>query len=154
MAAKQKLTALTSTPSSTPATPSRARCWATRGRAQGRAAAVPGARARTRRGLGRGALDDGAEPLVLKRIHEAGLFEGRVPFRRPLHPYRLRVNYRDGHALEKYDPYYFARSSPTSTCTSSARATYSIYYKLGAHPVTLDGSRARASRCGRRTPNG
>ena len=30
--------------------------------------------------------DDGAPPARLKRIHSAGLFEGRVPFRRPLHP--------------------------------------------------------------------
>nr|MCU0257080.1 alpha-amylase family glycosyl hydrolase [Vicinamibacterales bacterium] len=84
--------------------------------------------------------DDGAEPLVLKRIHEAGLFEGRVPFRRPLHPYRLRVNYRDGHALEKYDPYYFApQLSDFDLHLFGEGNHYSIYYKLGAHPVTLDG---------------
>ena len=32
--------------------------------------------------------EDGAAATPLKRIHAAGLFEGRVPFRRPLQPYQ------------------------------------------------------------------
>ena len=35
--------------------------------------------------------DDDAPATPLTRIHAAGLFEGRVPFRRPLHPYRLHI---------------------------------------------------------------
>ena len=34
---------------------------------------------------------------ALKRLHPAGLFEGRLPYRRPLVPYRVRVRYPDGH---------------------------------------------------------
>jgi 1,4-alpha-glucan branching enzyme len=84
--------------------------------------------------------EDGAPPSELLRIHAAGLFEGRVPFRRPLHPYRLRVHYRDGHALDKYDPYYFApQLSDFDLYLFGEGNHYSIHYKLGAHPVTLDG---------------
>jgi 1,4-alpha-glucan branching enzyme len=84
--------------------------------------------------------DDGATPARLKRIHAAGLFEGRVPFRRPLHPYRLRVRYRDGHDLTKHDPYYFApQLSDFDLHLFGEGNHYGIYYKLGAHPVTLDG---------------
>jgi 1,4-alpha-glucan branching enzyme len=84
--------------------------------------------------------DDGAPPVRLKRIHAAGLFEGRVAFRRPLQPYRLRVAYRDGHELEKYDPYYFApQLSDFDLHLFGEGNHYSIYYKLGAHPMVLDG---------------
>src|SRR5262245_37603067 len=48
------------------------------------------------------------EAVKLKELHPAGLFEGRLEYRRPLQPYRLRVRYRDGHELIKHDPYYFA----------------------------------------------
>jgi hypothetical protein len=84
--------------------------------------------------------DDGAPPVALTRIHDAGLFEGRVPFRRPLHPYRLRVRYKDGNQLDKHDPYYFApQLSDFDLYLFGEGNHYSIYYKLGAHPTTLDG---------------
>jgi len=84
--------------------------------------------------------DDGTPAASLKRIHDAGLFEGRVPFRRPLQPYRLRVRYRDGHQLEKHDPYFFAPQLSDFDLHLFGEGThYSIYYKLGAHPMTLDG---------------
>jgi len=84
--------------------------------------------------------DDGAAPVALKRIHAAGLFEGRVPFRRPLQPYRLRVRYRDGNELTKHDPYFFApQLSDFDLHLFGEGNHYSIYYKLGAHPMTLDG---------------
>jgi 1,4-alpha-glucan branching enzyme len=84
--------------------------------------------------------DDGATPSPLQRIHPAGLFEGRVPFRRPLQPYRLQIRYRDGHALTKHDPYFFApQLSDFDLHLFGEGNHYSIYYKLGAHPTVLDG---------------
>jgi len=84
--------------------------------------------------------EDGAPPTVLVRIHAAGLFEGRVPFRRPLHPYRLRVHYRDGHEITRHDAYYFApQLSDFDLHLFGEGNHYAIYYKLGAHPATLDG---------------
>src|SRR5712671_1083725 len=49
---------------------------------------------------------DKARPL--KKLHPAGLFEGRLPHRRPLTPYRLRVHYAGGAEAIKHDPYYFS----------------------------------------------
>jgi 1,4-alpha-glucan branching enzyme len=84
--------------------------------------------------------DDGESPVTLRRLHAAGLFEGRVPFRRPLHPYRLRVRYRDGHELTRHDPYFFApQLSDFDLHLFGEGNHHGIYYKLGAHPVTLDG---------------
>jgi 1,4-alpha-glucan branching enzyme len=84
--------------------------------------------------------DDGAAPSVLQSIHAAGLFEGRVPFRRPLNPYRLRIRYRDGAALTKRDAYYFAPQLSDFDLYLFGQGNHnSIYYKLGAHPTVLDG---------------
>ncbi len=77
---------------------------------------------------------------ALSCIDARGLFEGRVPHRRPLHPYRLRIKYRNGTELTKHDPYYFApQLSDFDLYLFGEGNHYSIYHKLGAHPVTLDG---------------
>jgi len=77
---------------------------------------------------------------ALSCIDARGLFEGRVPHRRPLHPYRLSVKYRNGTELTKHDPYYFApQLSDFDLYLFGEGNHYSIYHKLGAHPVTLDG---------------
>jgi len=77
---------------------------------------------------------------ALTCIDARGLFEGRVPHRRPLHPYRLRIKYRNGTELTKHDPYYFApQLSDFDLYLFGEGNHYSIYHKLGAHPVTLDG---------------
>ncbi len=84
--------------------------------------------------------EDGGPPSELKRIHDAGLFEGRVPYRRPLAPYKLRIRYRSGTELTKHDAYYFApQLSDFDLYLFGEGNHYSIYYKLGAHPVVLDG---------------
>src|SRR5512134_3691931 len=46
---------------------------------------------------------EGTPGFELKRVHETGLFEGRVPYRRPVDPYRLHVRYRNGAGVEKHD---------------------------------------------------
>src|SRR5512139_3441066 len=84
--------------------------------------------------------DDGAPAVPLERLHAAGIFEGRVPFRRPLQPYRLHVRYRDGQEITKHDPYFFApQLSDFDLYLFGEGNHYSIYYKLGAHPTVIDG---------------
>ncbi len=79
-----------------------------------------------------------AKPLT--QIHPAGLFEGRLPYRRPLQPYRLKVRYRDGSELIKRDPYYFApQLSDLDLHLFGEGNHYALYRKLGAHPEVLDG---------------
>ena len=79
-----------------------------------------------------------ARPLAL--IHPGGLYEGRVPYRRPLLPYRLRVRYRDGHELTKPDPYYFAPQLTDLDLYLFGEGTHHrIWSKLGAHPLQIEG---------------
>ena len=76
----------------------------------------------------------------LKRLHPAGLFEGRVPYRRPLLPYRLRIRYRDGHELIKHDPYFFAPQLSDYDLHLFGEGTHHrIWAKLGAHPTVRAG---------------
>ena len=84
--------------------------------------------------------EDGATGVPLARLHAAGLFEGRVPYRRPLQPYRLSIRYRNGTDLSKHDAYFFApQLSDFDLHLFGEGNHHSIYYKLGAHPVVLDG---------------
>ena len=84
--------------------------------------------------------DGGEVPTALRRIHDAGLFEGEVPRRRPLQPYRLRIRYRDGATLAKHDPYFFApQLSEFDLHLFGEGNHHHIYYKLGAHPQEFDG---------------
>ena len=84
--------------------------------------------------------DGGADATALRRIHEAGLFEGEVPRRRPLQPYRLRIRYRNGATLTKHDPYFFApQLSEFDLHLFGEGNHHHIYYKLGAHPQEVDG---------------
>jgi 1,4-alpha-glucan branching enzyme len=83
---------------------------------------------------------EGAADVPLKQVHASGLFEGRVPHRRPLHPYTLHVRYANGVELEKHDAYYFApQLSDFDLYLFGEGNHYSIYYKLGAHPAEIDG---------------
>jgi 1,4-alpha-glucan branching enzyme len=85
---------------------------------------------------------DGEADVALKQVHPSGLFEGRVPHRRPVLPYRLKVRYASGAELEKHDAYYFAPQLTDFDFYLFGEGNhYSIYYKLGAHPGELDGLR-------------
>jgi 1,4-alpha-glucan branching enzyme len=83
------------------------------------------------------------EPLVLhalKRIHEAGLFEGSIPHRRPLVPYKLRVKFGDANELTKHDTYFFSHElSDFDLYLFGAGRHYGLYHKFGAHPRVRDG---------------
>jgi 1,4-alpha-glucan branching enzyme len=84
--------------------------------------------------------EDGADESELECVHKAGLFAGRVPYRRPLQPYRLRVRYRNGTELTKHDPYYFGPEiSDYDLYLFGEGNHYNIYRKLGAHPAVRDG---------------
>ena len=79
-----------------------------------------------------------ARPLT--QLHPAGLFEGRINYRRPLVPYRLLVRYRDGTQLIKHDPYYFTpQISDLDLYLFGEGNHHTLYSKLGAHPELLEG---------------
>lgn len=80
----------------------------------------------------------GARPLT--RLHEGGLFEGRLDWRRPIQPYRLRVRYRDGNETIKHDPYYFEpQITDLDRYLFGEGNHHRIYLKLGAHAMVRDG---------------
>jgi 1,4-alpha-glucan branching enzyme len=79
-----------------------------------------------------------ARPLT--QLHPAGLFEGRINYRRPLVPYRLLVRYRDGTELIKHDPYYFVpQLSDLDLHLFGEGNHHTLYRKLGAHPEVHQG---------------
>src|SRR4030095_3869264 len=45
---------------------------------------------------------------TLRKIHDPGLFEGSIPYRRPVVPYRLRVRFPFDHVVVKHDTYFFS----------------------------------------------
>jgi len=83
---------------------------------------------------------DAAQAEQLRQLHPAGLFEGRLDYRRPMQPYRLRVRYRNGEEVLKHDPYYFApQLSNLDLHLFGEGNHHSIFRKLGAHLDVLDG---------------
>jgi len=69
--------------------------------------------------------DDTQSVAELTQLHELGLFEGRIPYRRPLEPYLLQIRYRSGAQALKHDPYFFAPQLSEFDLHLSARATTS-----------------------------
>jgi 1,4-alpha-glucan branching enzyme len=81
-----------------------------------------------------------AKGIALRKLHAEGLFEGRLPHRRPLVPYRVQITYRDGTVVSKHDPYYFAPElSDFDLYLFGEGKHYGIHNKLGAHPLVRDG---------------
>jgi 1,4-alpha-glucan branching enzyme len=84
--------------------------------------------------------EDPLQAHRLRPLHPDGLFEGTLPYRRPIVPYRLRIRYSGGHVRERHDPYYFSpQLSDYDLYLFGEGNHHRIYLKLGAHPVTLDG---------------
>jgi 1,4-alpha-glucan branching enzyme len=84
--------------------------------------------------------EDPSAARPLARLHPGGLFEGRLPHRRPLVPYRLRIFYPDGHELSRHDPYYFSpQLSDYDLYLFGEGNHHHIYLKLGAHRGRVDG---------------
>src|SRR6188768_353526 len=84
--------------------------------------------------------DTPGELYPLKRIHDAGLFEGSIPHRRPLTPYRLRVRFPFEHIVVKHDAYFFSHElSDFDLYLFGEGRHYGLYHKFGAHPRVRDG---------------
>jgi 1,4-alpha-glucan branching enzyme len=84
--------------------------------------------------------DTPAELYPLKRIHDAGLFEGVIPQRRPVVPYRLRVRFPFDHVVVKHDTYFFSHElSDFDLYLFGEGRHYGLYHKFGAHPRVRDG---------------
>jgi 1,4-alpha-glucan branching enzyme len=82
----------------------------------------------------------GSEPLPMKRVHEAGLFEAVLPQVNGGATYRLQVTESDGTVTERHDPYGF---QPLLTDFElhlfSEGRLYKAYDTLGAHVRTVNG---------------
>jgi len=84
--------------------------------------------------------DEEATAHELKRVHDAGLFEGSIAYRRPLMPYRLRVNFGGDNIVVKHDTYFFSHElSDFDLHLFGEGRHYGIYHKFGAHPRVRDG---------------
>ena len=82
-------------------------------------------------------VDDQGRLSNLGRIHDAGLFAGRLAD--GLSRYRLRVRFAD-HVVELEDPYRFPPVLSEFDLYLLAEGTHlRLYDKLGAHPVNVEG---------------
>ena len=82
-------------------------------------------------------VDEQGHESELERIHDAGLFEGRLA-NGPRH-YRLRARYGE-RQLEIEDPYRFPPILSDFDLYLLGEGTHvNLYEKLGAHPMVLDG---------------
>jgi 1,4-alpha-glucan branching enzyme len=83
------------------------------------------------------AIDEEGHATALPRVHDAGLFEGQLRSRRPR--YRLRARFGD-RVVEMEDPYRFPPVLSDLDIYLLSEGTHlTLYDKLGAHPMTIDG---------------
>src|SRR5262245_12140933 len=84
--------------------------------------------------------DEADKAHELKRVHDAGIFEGSIAYRRPLVPYRLRVRFPGGNEVTKHDTYFFSHElSDFDLHLFGEGRHYGIYNKFGAHPRVREG---------------
>jgi 1,4-alpha-glucan branching enzyme len=84
--------------------------------------------------------DTPGELYPLKKIHDAGLFEGSIPQRRPVVPYRLRVRFPFDQVVVKHDTYFFSHElSEFDLYLFGEGRHYGLYHKFGAHLQVRDG---------------
>jgi 1,4-alpha-glucan branching enzyme len=82
-------------------------------------------------------IDDGGRQSALQRIHDSGLFSGRLANGSPR--YHVRARFGD-HVVEFEDPYRFPPVLSDLDLHLLAEGKHMhLYDKLGAHPLTLDG---------------
>jgi 1,4-alpha-glucan branching enzyme len=83
---------------------------------------------------------DGAEPLRLRRVDEAGVFSAVLKDAAlPLH-YELDVRYPDGNSYRLRDPYAFLPALGELDLHLLGEGRHEqLYERLGAHPLELDG---------------
>jgi 1,4-alpha-glucan branching enzyme len=76
----------------------------------------------------------------LKRLDERGLFEGFIPDRTEVFPYRLWVQHPNGEFREFYDPYSFLPTlSDDDLYLFNEGTDRKVYKKLGAHQRIVNG---------------
>ncbi|MEA3073971.1 MAG: 1,4-alpha-glucan branching enzyme, partial [Alphaproteobacteria bacterium] len=81
-------------------------------------------------------IDEQGHESDLRRIHDAGLFEGRLPDGSPR--YRVRARYGD-RQLDLEDPYRFPPILSDFDLYLLGEGTHThLYERLGAHPMVLD----------------
>ena len=79
-------------------------------------------------------------PLVLARIHEAGLFEGVDASAGQVPRYELEIEYGPGRSFRVHDPYAFLPTLGELDVHLAAEGRHErLWEKLGAHPRTMDG---------------
>ncbi|MCU0787957.1 MAG: 1,4-alpha-glucan branching protein GlgB [Verrucomicrobia bacterium] len=72
--------------------------------------------------------------------HALGLFEGFIPDRQEVFPYRLRITKTNGEIRHFYDPYRFLPTLGEQDVYFFNEGTdHRVYQKLGAHLRTIDG---------------
>ena len=77
----------------------------------------------------------------LKKLHVDGFFEGTITGRAAWFPYTLQTTDEQGNSFTSRDPYSFQPVISDLDCFLFGEGThYRIYEKLGAHPMTLDGT--------------
>jgi 1,4-alpha-glucan branching enzyme len=82
-------------------------------------------------------VNERGEATELQRLHDAGLFEGRLS--NGARRYRVRARYGDGE-VELEDPYRFPPIlSEYDLYLLGEGTNMQLYDKLGAHPMVLDG---------------
>ncbi len=68
------------------------------------------------------------------------MFEGTIPQRRPVVPYRLRVRFPFDHVVVKHDTYFFSHElSDFDLYLFGEGRHYGLYHKFGAHLRVRDG---------------
>jgi 1,4-alpha-glucan branching enzyme len=85
-------------------------------------------------------LDDGGRRYPMQQLHPDGLFEVRLPDRRPGFSYRLCITDQMGQSRDTADPYAFPPLLSDYDLHLIGEGThYEKYEKLGAHVREIDG---------------
>jgi 1,4-alpha-glucan branching enzyme len=80
----------------------------------------------------------GSPDVPMARVHEAGIFEARLPAGDGVPDYRLRVKYDGGGTVEVDDPYRYGRVITDYDLYLFGEGKHTrIYDRLGAHPIRI-----------------
>jgi 1,4-alpha-glucan branching enzyme len=88
--------------------------------------------------------DGSGSPVLMRRIHDAGIFEASLPGAAFPFPYRLEVRYATGTFMLR-DAYAFWPSLGDLDLLLAAQGTHrELYKRMGAHVVEVDGVKGTA----------
>lgn len=84
-------------------------------------------------------LENTGKTYAMELADEAGFFAVLIPGKKPV-PYTLIVTYDNGYTEEIHDPYSFEPQFTEEDLKKFAAGIhYTLYEKMGAHPMTIDG---------------